>query len=196
MTALYVPPTGESDHQKQNMSLQLIGGKTSENIANIATNTADIATNTANIATNTANIATNATGIATNTTNIASNTASINAMQAAWTTYTPTVTAGTGTFTTVSAAGRYLKTGHTVHLAVVITLTSNGTAASFIKVTLPFTGSIGQFVLAGRESNSTGKMIQGIIGLSDTVVTLFNYDGTYPGGTGFQITISGTYESA
>jgi hypothetical protein len=44
MTALYVPPTGESDHKKQNMSLQLIGGKTSENIDNIATNTAAIAT--------------------------------------------------------------------------------------------------------------------------------------------------------
>lgn len=44
MTALYVPPTEESDHTKQNMSLQLIGGVTSTNVTNIATNTASIAT--------------------------------------------------------------------------------------------------------------------------------------------------------
>lgn len=44
MTALYVPPTEESDHKKQNMSLQLIGGQTSTNTTAIATNTTAIAT--------------------------------------------------------------------------------------------------------------------------------------------------------
>lgn len=49
MTGLYVPPTEESDHKKQNMSLQLIGGATSTNTTNIATNTASITTNTSAI---------------------------------------------------------------------------------------------------------------------------------------------------
>src|SRR4051812_46757624 len=43
MMALYVPPTDESDHKKQNQSLQLIGGGTSTNTSNITTNTAAIA---------------------------------------------------------------------------------------------------------------------------------------------------------
>jgi hypothetical protein len=64
MTALYVPPTDEADHKKQNQSLQLIGGITSTNTTNIASNTASIATNTTNIATNTTNIAANTAAIA------------------------------------------------------------------------------------------------------------------------------------
>lgn len=58
MTALYVPPTDESDHKKQNQSIQNIAAQTSTNTTNISTNTTNIATNTTNIATNTANIAT------------------------------------------------------------------------------------------------------------------------------------------
>jgi hypothetical protein len=58
MSALYVPPTDESDHKKQNQSLQLIGGITSTNTDNVTTNTADISTNTTNISTNTSDIAT------------------------------------------------------------------------------------------------------------------------------------------
>lgn len=57
MTALYVPGTEETDPKKQNQSLQLIGGKTTENTTAIATNTADIATSAAAIAANTAAIA-------------------------------------------------------------------------------------------------------------------------------------------
>lgn len=49
MTALYVPPTDESDHKKQNQSIQNIAGITSTNTTNISTNTTNIATNTTNI---------------------------------------------------------------------------------------------------------------------------------------------------
>jgi hypothetical protein len=37
LTGLYVPPTEESDHKKQNMSIQLIGSATSTNTTDIAT---------------------------------------------------------------------------------------------------------------------------------------------------------------
>ena len=55
----------------------------------------------------------------------------------AWSTYTPTVTSGSGTFTTVSATGRFKQIGKTVHLQVVVTITTAGTAASTLIATLP-----------------------------------------------------------
>lgn len=48
--ATYVPGTDESDHKKQNMSLQQIGPKLDTATTNIATNTTNIATNTTAIA--------------------------------------------------------------------------------------------------------------------------------------------------
>lgn len=58
----------------------------------------------------------------------------------AWSTYTPTVTATVGTFTTVSGAGRYKKIGKTVFWSVLVTVTTKGTAATGMTIDLP-TGS-------------------------------------------------------
>jgi hypothetical protein len=168
MTALYVPPTEESDYKKQNMSLQLIGGATSTNTTNITTNSASI------------------TALQAQTTGY----------EAAWTTYVPVVSAFGGTITTSSATGRYLKIGKTVIVSMIVTITTNGTGSGFVKATLPFTAGSGQYGLAGRENASTGAMLQGFITAAATTVAIFKYDGTYPGGSGFELTVSGAYESA
>lgn len=59
----------------------------------------------------------------------------------AWSTYTPTATAQTGTPTTVSATGRYKQIGKTVFASVRVTVTTVGTASGYMVVTLPVTGS-------------------------------------------------------
>lgn len=55
-----------------------------------------------------------------------------------WTSYTPaSILAASGAFTTVSAVGRYKIVGKTMFLEVAVTVTAVGTAASYIKVSLP-----------------------------------------------------------
>jgi hypothetical protein len=114
-----------------------------------------------------------------------------------WQTYTPTVTAGSGTITTASATGRYLKRGRRVDVQIRVTITTNGTGATSVNATLPFSSAnvtgIGR-TLAGREETSTGHMLQGFISPNSTVVQIRSYDNTYPGATGRTLHVNGTYE--
>ena len=107
----------------------------------------------------------------------------------AWTAYSPTVTAGSGAFTTVSAAGRYKTIGKTVHVEV--TITTIGTAATSMLFTLPLASQSGA-VLSGINA-STGATVSGLVGASGVVV--FRYDGAFPAAAGNQFTLSGVYES-
>lgn len=112
---------------------------------------------------------------------------------AAWTTYTPTVTAGVGTFTTVSATGRYLVIGKLTFGQVDITITTNGTAATFVGASLP-NSSAAIYSYSGREFSVTGKAVQAYT--TGALLVIFNYDGTYPGGSGYRIRLAGCYEAA
>lgn len=114
----------------------------------------------------------------------------------AWTSYTPTITAGTGTFTTVSASGKYCQIGKIVVCKFTITITTNGTAAGGILATLPVTAASGLISTgSGRENSVVGKMLQ-VYNSSTTQATIFNYDNTYPGGNGYSIICSLVYEAA
>jgi hypothetical protein len=121
---------------------------------------------------------------------------SIAAYEAAWTAYTPVITASVGTITTKSGAGRHKTIGKTVFVEMALTITTNGTGSGNIIATLPSTASAFAFVLAGRENAATGKMLQGIIGVSASSVSVFNYDNTYPAADGYVLIVSGTYEKA
>ena len=54
-----------------------------------------------------------------------------------WVPYTPTITAGAGTFTTVSAVGSYMIMGRITFINVVVTVTAVGTASGQILVSYP-----------------------------------------------------------
>lgn len=114
-----------------------------------------------------------------------------------WVAYTPTITANAGTFTTVSATGRYLQRGLIVHVHITITITTNGTAATAILATLPITTTAnagGMFI--GKETALTGNAITGIVTPSSTSLAIQTYNGGYPGANGAVITIDGRYEIA
>jgi hypothetical protein len=105
-------------------------------------------------------------------------------------TWTPTVTSITGTITTVGAvAGYYQKIGRNVFYTLDITITTNGTGASGVRATLPFTSDI-TATAAGREHQSTGF---GLIGYTAALarVDIFKYDNTYPGGNNYLLNIGG-----
>lgn len=116
---------------------------------------------------------------------------------AAWTTYTPTITAATGTFTTVSATGRHKVVGKTVHVEISITDTTNGTAAGNVVATLPFAPlSTNTFVLAGFNGSSGVASMGNVSTAAGGTVNIFKYDGTFPLATGQTLWLSGIYESA
>jgi hypothetical protein len=72
-----------------------------------------------------------------------------------WTSYTPTVSAQTGSITTYTATGKYLTVGKGVFFIFYITLTTVGTATGNLIVTLPIT-SVGGSAGSVYESNNTG----------------------------------------
>ena len=115
----------------------------------------------------------------------------------AWTTYTPTVTSASGTLTSASATGRYKIIGtKLVAVQTLTTITTNGTGATAIRNTLPFTAAAAQFTLSGYESGSTGKAIGVQIASGGTTMNMRFYDGTYPGADGYLLLTTGVYEIA
>ena len=111
-----------------------------------------------------------------------------------WTSWTPTFGSASGSLTSVTGYGRYKQNGKTVHFIAVASITTNGTAAGSITISLPF-ASYNYAVVVGRENASTGKMLQGLLSAGQALVSITNYDNTYPGGNGYQLIVSGTYET-
>lgn len=113
----------------------------------------------------------------------------------AWTAYTPTVSAGSGSFTSVSSNGAYRQIGKTVFVRLGVIITTNGTAASYINATLPVAGKSGvNQVLFGSETYSTAKSMQG--GIVGNIVRIRDaVDLSYPGANGRGIFLNGVYEA-
>jgi hypothetical protein len=111
----------------------------------------------------------------------------------AWTSYTPTITSGSGSFTTVSATGKYKVFGKTCWFTVDITITTAGTAGGFIGVSLPFTQVATSLSSYGMEVNATGSMVKGLNPASGSM-QITRYDNASIIGSGYVIRTTGTYE--
>lgn len=114
----------------------------------------------------------------------------------AWAAWTPTITAGSGTFTSVNGAGRYKQIGKTVFFQIAINIVTNGTAGTNVQATLPVSAVTSMvYVVAGREI-TVGNMLQGSIGVVGANILLINYtNNAYPGATGYSLNLSGVYEA-
>lgn len=116
----------------------------------------------------------------------------------AWTAWTPTITAATGSFTATSASARYIQIGKTVHFKCDITITTVGTGTGLL-FTLPVNAAstIGT-VCYGREDALNGAMCMGKLNSVNNQVTVFKYDNTNiaASGSGSIIRLIGTYEAA
>jgi hypothetical protein len=112
----------------------------------------------------------------------------------AWTAYTPTATPATGAFTTVSATGSFKLVGKTCHVAAQVSITTNGTGAGRVRITLPFTQT--GFITMGtyRENNITGE--SGQVFVSGNLAQMATDSNGYPGGNGYGLLASFIYEVA
>jgi hypothetical protein len=112
----------------------------------------------------------------------------------AWTSYTPTVSAGSGSFTAASATGAYLQIGKLVFFRQQITITTVGTGATNVQATLP-TGCASDVPCLGIYFNA-GKSVQSQVsglGTAKTYSTLF--DGSFPFTDGTVIGLTGFYQA-
>jgi hypothetical protein len=118
----------------------------------------------------------------------------------AWASWTPTVTASTGTFTTTSSVCTFKTIGKTVHMRGAITITSIGTASGVLKFTLPAT-AVGPAVAMGVDNTALYQVWinTGNSGSTSTVAVVLTPTGSGPVGqintNGAVFYFSGTYES-
>lgn len=114
----------------------------------------------------------------------------------AGTSYTPTLACGSGTLTSASATGTYRVFGKYIYTSITATITTNGTCAVAVNVTMPpgFTAHK-RCIMAGREDGVGGKMLQGTISDAGVAAVVANYDNTYPGANGAILAINGMCES-
>ena len=104
-------------------------------------------------------------------------------------TFTPAISAGAGSITASSATGSYTKIGNRVFYEVVLTITTNGTGASSLIFTLPFTAAQ-QHTPVGVNTSSA----ETCVGISTTTdVGVRTYSGLYPVGSGHVLRVSGNY---
>jgi hypothetical protein len=106
--------------------------------------------------------------------------------------YTPTIGSVSGTLTTATGSGRYAKIGNLVAITISVTLTNIGSATGGITASLP-TGLASPWVLAGREINISGAILQGYV--NGTTCTISTATNGMPGGNGAGLLVSGCYES-
>lgn len=112
-------------------------------------------------------------------------------------TYTPVITASSGTITSYSVVGKWWidpNDSKNVYIRMAITMTNNGTGAGELLATLPFAAANDGIagVMGGYEGVS-GKSCRGIVQVTLSTLRLTFYDATYPGATNNVVTVSGFY---
>lgn len=109
-------------------------------------------------------------------------------------TWTPTITAASGTYTTVTASGSYIKVGNAVTVRIRVDIANNGTAATRMNIAnFPFAAANTQSMSgATREDQNTGN---GFVASSTGTnsITVNRYDATYGLATGAGFTLCITY---
>jgi hypothetical protein len=111
-----------------------------------------------------------------------------------WTAFTPTITAATGSLTTASGTAAHMTIGKLCTVRFSISITTNGTGATAVVMSLPFNQAAGygnnQAIGVAREGAITGNLCQVAAGSTGSAVIL-DYKNSYPGANG--VVIAGTY---
>lgn len=111
--------------------------------------------------------------------------------------YVPVVTPGSGALTAYTATGFSRRVGDMVYVEIDITVTTKGTAAGNINVTLPYAAAA-RSGFAGREYQLVGFPVIGLgNGAASSGMSISKYDGTTPFSTdGNKYFVSGWYRAA
>ncbi|MEE7463432.1 hypothetical protein MFUR16E_20415 [Methylobacterium fujisawaense] len=115
--------------------------------------------------------------------------------QGPWTAFTPMISSQSGAITayTINSA-RYQQSGKTVIATVDFTVTTNGTGAGVIQMTLPVQAQSSASTLFGR-SGANLKMLCGQVAAAGTYAFVSFFDGSYPAADGARLSITIIYEA-
>ena len=113
--------------------------------------------------------------------------------QSDWVQFTPTITSGSGSFTSVSGVGNYLKRGKIIYFTVNVSCTTIGTAGTSVLVSLPYSEYMGILWAGSGGNTSTGKMVKYVITENGSNAVVKYYDNSFPIGSGESLTITGFY---
>jgi hypothetical protein len=102
---------------------------------------------------------------------------------------TPALQAGTGTVTSASIALSYTKVGNRLSWQAEVTVTTNGTGATYSFFALPFTPAVG----SGIGASTSGGIAVAAQARPDGNVYFWRYDGAYIPAGGMTIYLSGNY---
>ena len=91
--------------------------------------------------------------------------------------WTPVLTASSGTLTTSTASGFYTRIGDVVHLFIDAEISNVGTGTGAILLTTPFTSNINA-IGSARERQSTGVMGQAYMSAFGSNIAVLKYDAT------------------
>lgn len=86
----------------------------------------------------------------------------------------------------------YQRKGRFIEVNIIVTITTNGTGAGFVGLTLPF--SVINSVISGREVNISGAQVTGFA--TGSQIQIRKYDNSYPGANGAVIVLSGVIQLA
>jgi len=117
-------------------------------------------------------------------------------MNLGWTAFIPVVTAGAGSITAYTATGNYMQLGKIVNFQIDVILTTNGTGASYLDITLPSApGNVDGFnASVSGIIRSNGWSLATIALIGTQTIRAYLYNGSYPGTDGRTFNISGSYQ--
>lgn len=110
-----------------------------------------------------------------------------------WITYSPTLSCGSGTLTSGSATGRYKQLGKTIFFQQNITITTNGSCATFLGASVPVTGD-GNGSFSGIGIVGTHQGYNAFLDTTPNKIDIFSSSGIYGFNDGFVVFMSGTYQ--
>ena len=124
--------------------------------------------------------------------------ATLNTIGAAWETWTPTVTAQTGSFTTVTVSlARYGRINKLVYAEIDFTITSIGTGAGIPLFTIPITSAVTATMALGQYRETAVTGLTGVITYENTTqFSCRRYDNAASIGAGYRFAGSFQYEAA
>ena len=113
----------------------------------------------------------------------------------AWTSYSPSCTATSGSFTTCNTTGGYQRLGKTVFFYVNVTEVTLGSASGQVVVGLP-TSVVGGATFIAREISVTGTTWSCTSTAGNSTFTCFTYNNGVTVGTNYLFIVSGTYQGS
>lgn len=108
--------------------------------------------------------------------------------------YSMTIGSGSGTLTSANGSMRYRRFGSTIQFNASINIVTNGSGATSITFTLPFTAK-DNAIFNGKATAISNKSLGVVVLANVSLVTITNYDNTYPAASGETFIISGAYEA-